>query len=399
MAERRTLTVAVDAAALADASALRGIGTYLRHILAGLAVQPGLRVLALASPDVALPPGVERLAVRRLVPARLPPAQPGDPGPPRVVTLALRYASTRLAPAEHDLLLPRDLSRAAAAGATVALIPGLPPPRRAPLPWVQTLHDVIPLARPDPLAARETARWQRLGPRIRRAAAVIAVSRFSAEEGIARLGLDPARVHVVPNGVDPAFCPDGPAVQVEVPYLLYVGSWGAHKGIAEAVAVADRLAAAGYPHRLVIAGPQDVRQRERIAACVAAAAHPERVEVAGWVADLPALYRGAAALVVTSRYEGFCLPAAEAMASGTPVVAFANSALPEVVGDGGILVPDGDVDAMVGALRRVLDEPAVRRRLVAAGLQQAARFDWAASAAAHAEILRAVAGRSRHLRG
>jgi alpha-1,3-rhamnosyl/mannosyltransferase len=387
-----TLTVAVDAAGLSDASELRGIGTYLRQILAGLAAQPDVRVLALAAPGAALPPGVERLAVRRLVPARLPAVPTGRAGPSRIATLALRYASTRLAPAEHDLALPRDLRRAAAAGAAVALAPGLPPPRRSPVPWVQTLHDVIPLARPDPLAARETARWRRLGPRIRDAAAVIAVSRHSADEGIALLGLDPARVHVVHNGVDPAFRPDGPAAPSEPPYVLYVGSWGAHKGIGEAIAVVDRLAAAGYPHRLVIAGPQDVRQRQRIAACVSAADHPERVEVAGWVPDLPALYRGAAALVVTSRHEGFCLPAVEAMASGTPVVAFANSALPEVVGDGGLLVPDGDVDAMVAALRPVLDDPATRRDLVAAGLRRAARFNWGASAAAHAEILRSVAG-------
>lgn len=389
-----TLTVAVDAGGLADASELRGIGTYLRHVLAGLAGHPDVSVVALAGPRVALPAGVRRLPVRRVVPARLPVAGPGKGGGGRrPATLALRYASTRWAPLEHDLLLPRDLARAARCGADVALIPGLPPPRRSPLPWVQTVHDVIPLSRPDPLAARETARWRRLGPRIRAAAAVIAVSRYSAGEAVAHLGLDPARVHVVPNGVDPAFRPEGPAAPADPPYVLYVGSWGAHKGIGEAVAVVDRLAAAGLPHRLVIAGPQDARQRERIAAHVAAAARPERVEVVGYVADLPALYRGAAALVVTSRCEGFCLPAAEAMACGTPVVAFDNSALPEVVGDGGVLVPDGDVDAMAGALRAVLEDPSARRDLAAAGIRRAARYRWEACVAAHAEILASVAGR------
>lgn len=382
-----TLTVAVDAMALSDASELRGIGTYLRHVLAGLAAQPGVRVLALASPGARLPPRVERMAVRRLVPARLAPVGPAGPGPSRLVTLGLRVASTRLAPAEHDLRLPADLARAARAGAEVALAPGLPPPRRSPVPWVQTVHDVIPLARPDPLTARETALWRRLGPRIRHAAAVIAVSRHSADAAIRHLGLDPARVHVVHNGVDPAFGPEGPAAPADPPYLLYVGSWGAHKGIPEAVACIDRLADLGYPHRLVIAGPQDVRQRERIGAVVARAAHPGRVEVPGWVEDLPALYRGAAALVVTSRHEGFCLPAAEAMASGTPVVAFANSALPEIVGEGGLLVPDGDVAAMVAAVRSVLDDPATRRDLVAAGLRRAAQFSWQACAAGHAAIL------------
>ncbi len=88
----------------------------------------------------------------------------------------------------------------------------------------------------------------------------------------------------------------------------------------------------------------------QIRAVVAASPRPDRVEVAGYVDDLAATYRRATALVMTSRCEGFGLPTLEAMACGTPVVSFSNSSLREVVGDGGVLVEDGDIAGMVDAL-------------------------------------------------
>src|SRR5207302_8685619 len=114
--------------------------------------------------------------------------------------------------------------------------------------------------------------------------------------------------------------------------------------------------------------------RARAQADVAASPRPDRVEVAGYVADLPALYRGAAALLMSSRCEGFGLPALEAMACGTPVVAFANSSLPEVVGDGGILVPDGDVRAFAAAVERLLADESRRAATIELGLSRAAMF-------------------------
>jgi glycosyltransferase involved in cell wall biosynthesis len=94
--------------------------------------------------------------------------------------------------------------------------------------------------------------------------------------------------------------------------------------------------------------------------------------------------------VVTSRHEGFGLPALEAMACATPVVAFDNTAIPEVVGDGGTLVSDGDVGALVGAVRAVIDDDEVRRSHVTRGLARAALFSWRRSAEAHAAVYRAA---------
>jgi glycosyltransferase involved in cell wall biosynthesis len=140
----------------------------------------------------------------------------------------------------------------------------------------------------------------------------------------------------------------------------------------------------------VIAGRQDEWMLGRVQRVLDRARRPDLVEVAGYVEDLPALYRGASALLVTSRHEGFGLPALEAMASGTPVVAFANSAVPEVVGDGGRLVPDGDVGALVRTAGAVLDDEMVRRSLVRRGLARATHFSWRRSAEAHAAVYRAA---------
>ena len=354
--------IVVDARRLGEGSAYRGIGTYLRNLLAALVEVEGVDVAALATPETSLPPGVRRVPMRR-------------------------RASGRLLTFEHELLLPRDLARS---GAAVAHSPALDPPRRSPVPWVQTVHDLIPFAFDDPELAIERRRWRRFGPRVLRAAAVVTPSQASADQAVAELGLDAERVHVIPHGVESQYRPDGKAARPDQPYALYVGAWGPHKGYAEAMEVAAALADAGYPQRLVIAGRQDEWMLGRIQQVLDRARRPDRVEVVNYVDDLAALYRGADVLIITSRHEGFGLPALEAMACGTPVVGFANTAIPEVVGDGGELVPDGDVAAVVRAVTAVLDDDALRQSLVQRGIARAGRFSWRRSAEAHADVYRAA---------
>ena len=257
-------------------------------------------------------------------------------------------------------------------------------PRRSPAPVVQTIHDLIPLIRPHEETAGEATRWRRRAPRIRNARTVVASSKASADDVVRLLGVDPQRVEVVYLGVSPQFTPAGPVLEDRRPYLLYVSAWGSHKGFAEAAAVMQRLAEAGYPHTLCIAGPQDEWMAARIAEATRGS---DRVEMAGWVDDLPGLYQRAGALVCTSRAEGFGLPVLEAMACGTPVAAFANTSIPEVVGDAGLLVPDGDVDAMAKAVRRILDEPALADELRAAGPERAKAFTWDSTARGYHDVL------------
>jgi glycosyltransferase involved in cell wall biosynthesis len=118
----------------------------------------------------------------------------------------------------------------------------------------------------------------------------------------------------------------------------------------------------------------------------------DQIELLGHVpADrIRSLYAGALALIVTSRYESFCLPMAEAMACGTPVIAFDNSALPEISGGAARLVPDGDVAEMIRSVRRLRGSRDEQDERATAGRERSRSFDWDASAATHAEVFRAI---------
>jgi alpha-1,3-rhamnosyl/mannosyltransferase len=115
-----------------------------------------------------------------------------------------------------------------------------------------------------------------------------------------------------------------------------------------------------------------------------------RVHLVGHVEDeqMPALYSAARALLFPSLYEGFGLPALEAMASGTPVIASNTTGLAETVGDAGLTIDPRSIEDMADAMERVLNDDALRERLVAAGLDRAAEFTWARAAAATAGVYR-----------
>ncbi|MEY2477439.1 MAG: hypothetical protein QOG87_2754 [Actinomycetota bacterium] len=356
--------ILVDGRPLSASSATRGLATYLRNIVGRLVVEPDLRFHGLVTDATALPDGVRSVPMRR------------------------RFTN-RLNFYEQSLLLPRDIDRS---GADLFFSPGTDPPRRSSVPWVQTLHDVIPIAYDHPKYRGERRRWKARGRRIRAATAVIAISEYTARDGVRLLGLERDRIHVAYNGVDSSFRPAERAPEPDPPYLLYVSEYGPHKGFAEAFCVIAALADAGLPHRLKMVGKMGPRAEMRVRSILDPTPHPERVDLLNHVSaeELRSLYQGASLLAMTSRYEGFGLPVLEAMASGTPVVSFDNSALPEVVGSAGILVHDGDVAAFAEACRSVLASPGRREALAGAGLEWAARFTWDASAAAHAEVFRSV---------
>jgi glycosyltransferase involved in cell wall biosynthesis len=365
-------TVLVDAWHLGGHSANRGIGTYLRGILPILGGTPGLDLVGLAEDETVLPDGVRFRRIRR-------------------------WAPGRFAQREHELRLPIDLARAArAADADVVFSPADDPPARCRRPWVQMLHDLIPLVVDDPAMAGPAQRWKRIGPRLRDADAVCTNSRCSADDAVRLLGVDPDRIHVIPLGVDPRYRPADQDAQPREgpPTILYVGEYGPHKGFAEAFAVAAAVAEAGLPHRLAMVGYLAPWYEPTVRGLLAASPRPDRVDLLGYVDDIVATYQQADALIVTSRYEGFCLPVLEAMACGTPVVAFANSALPEVVADAGILVERRDVDAFAEALVGLLRDPSAQRAAVTRGLAHARSFTWERCASAHAKVLTSVA-RSR----
>lgn len=263
---------------------------------------------------------------------------------------------------------------------------------RCRVPQVTVVHDLIPLAFPRDYP-RQQFYFRRLVPAmLRESRAVIAVSEATRREVIASYGLSPDRVRAIPNGYDPAeFAPAGPATDDGGgPYVLYVGNLLPHKNLPRLVEAVAR-AARQSPVRLVIAGsgtPGRFAELGRLAERAGS-----RLELMPYVSQqaLPALYRGARLVAMPSLAEGFGLPALEAMACGTPVVVGKTAAMPEVVGDAGLLVDPEDTGAIANAILRLLTQDPLRKELIARGLARATEFSWERTARQVLTVLDEVA--------
>jgi len=321
-----------------------GDETYALNLLrelGPLASAAGIRLVAVTRHPELVPPGVEPVEL----PARRQEARMAW-SLPRV----LRRLGARLAHTQHAL------------------------PLRAPCPCVVTVHDVSFAREPGFMDWKDRTIFRLVVPRaVRRAVRVLVVSGRTKRDLVALYEVDPDRIVVTPNGVDPVFTP-GPGTH---DYVLSVGAIQRRKNQLAALAAAKE---AGLP--LVVAGPE--KDRTLAAELGAAGAQLE-----GYVETerLVELYRGAACLVQSSSYEGFGLPVVEAMASGTPVVAVREPALLEVAGDAAVVVDEAD---LAGGIRTALAE---RDRLVAAGLERVQAFSWHETAvrtlAVYREILEA----------
>jgi glycosyltransferase involved in cell wall biosynthesis len=258
-------------------------------------------------------------------------------------------------------------------------------------PSVVTVHDLgfrrFPRAHPPAALA-----YLELSTRLaaRRATRLIAVSRTTADALTAWYGVDPARIRVVYEGVEPRFRPP-PASAVaalrarlgleQQPYLLALGTIQPRKNLLGLLrAFRLLLARTGQDCLLLLAGRVGWGGGARpLQAEIERLDLGRQVRLIGYLPDqdLPALYGGALAYVQPSFYEGFGLTALEALACGAPVVAADNAALPEVVGEAGLLVDPADPAAIAAALERLLTDAGLRQALAQAGPPRAARFSWA----------------------
>jgi alpha-1,3-rhamnosyl/mannosyltransferase len=156
---------------------------------------------------------------------------------------------------------------------------------------------------------------------------------------------------------------------------LFVGTLQARKNLGALVRAFERLAPDAPDVQLVLAGGYSANGAE-ILREVEQSPQKGRIAITGRVPDddLPALYAGAAVLVLPSKQEGFGLPMIEAMACGTPVVANNASSLPEVAGDAALLVDADDAVGFAAALKRALEDANLKSDLLAKGFRRAAQF-------------------------
>ena len=179
---------------------------------------------------------------------------------------------------------------------------------------------------------------------------------------------------------------------VRQPYVLSMSSTRLHKDLPTLLKAFTRLALVHPDLRLLLVGDDESGYLTAHLPTETPVAIRERVSFTGRVSDgqLRTLYTGAAIFAYPSLYEGFGLPPLEAMALGAPVVTVEAASLPQVVGKAALLVPPGDPVALAAAIERVLTEPILRDRLIAAGHARAAEFTWAATAEATVNVYREV---------
>jgi glycosyltransferase involved in cell wall biosynthesis len=274
------------------------------------------------------------------------------------------------------------------------------------LPVLTTIHH--PISRDRRIEVAAARGWRRIGARrwygfvrmqarvARRSEHILTVSRRSADDIVADFGVPAERMRVVPVGVDVGVFRPEPAARVPGRIVAVASADVPSKGVGVLVAALARLPRDVAPE-LVVVGTAT----ERTLAAVGRAGLSDRVRFVSGLpeADLATLLATAQVFTVPSLYEGFSLPAIEAMACGTPVVASNVGALPDLIGRNGrcgALVPAGDDAALAAALAELLDSPdrcellgdSARRRAVDG-------YSWASVAAATAGVYEEVVAARR----
>jgi len=257
-------------------------------------------------------------------------------------------------------------------------------------PGVVTIHDLQPFAHPRNFSYLKNGYLRATVPRaLRRAVVVVTLTEHTRNDVVDRMSVPPERIHVVPPGITRESVERDPAEEARVrelyqlagrPFFIYPTITYPHKNHITLVRAFARLAATDPEPLLVLpAGPagaeaalqaeiDELRVRNRIRRL---GRIPRR--------DLDALIDAATALAFPSTYEGFGIPVLEAMSRRCPVIASTATALPEVVGDAGLLVDPDDTEGWTAAMRSLLDDPTARAALAERGYARAGEFSWARS--------------------
>lgn len=355
--------------------AWKGVGTYSRNLLRQFAQAPGLEMVCFCNQETA---------------DMLPEADN--------ITLVML---------NEDVFSSRSLGKIGQAvkkaGVDLFHSPYIVAPSGLDCPLLVTAHDIIPLLFPksiDSIRLRRTYK-SLLADAIGKADHIVTVSTVSLSYLLAHFNLPLAKVSVILDGVGPEFHPRDESEVDAVcekygigrPNILWLGEYLAHKNVTVLVKAFSALSTRIRSHyTLVLAGEKagDWRQVKKEAE---RAGVGKLVRFTGFIdgEDLPALYSAGDLFVFPSLYEGFGLPPLEAMACGTPLVCSNSSSLPEVVGDGGLLVAPRSA-SLAAAITEVLTNDSLRERLKRRGLKRAAMFSWETAAANTLDLYRELVG-------
>ena len=362
--------IGIDVRALDTASGRRGVGSYIRGLICGLAH--------------ALRGGQDEVLLFR---HRWAGKDPGLPGAFTAVSLTRPRRAITL---WDQIAWPPLLARRRV-GVFHSPFYAVPRFRPAACRVVQTIHDLTPLKLPGTVSKRNARLFAANFNLARGADRIIVPSKATKADVVALLKIPEDRIAVVPQGCDitPVDLTRADeevgrvmeGLRLKERYLLHTGGHDVVKNLPRLLDAFASLVGQGRDLSLVIAGEHGP-DTSAVIGRAAMLGLLERVSLPGYVSrqDLVALYRGAAALVYPSYTEGFGLPVLEAMACGTPVVAARAGALPEVGGDACLYADPADAGSIAAAVVRILDEPETAAALSRGGRARAARFTWSETA-------------------
>jgi len=370
------MRIAIDARALLPETT--GIGTYTRFMAEALA-------------------GCGDVSVGMFSPRRLPDGRGQGPWTVHEDShpFGMLWAQTTLSSRARGWGADAILS-ALTIGPTIAADP----------PFVSVVHDLTAWTHPRWHAPRTVVGFVPLWERtVERASRFVCVSETTAKDLVEQFPETRGRIRVAPNGIDPVFSPAAPTARADLertrrqhangePFILYLGTLEPRKNVETLVLACERLWSKRRSRPdLVLAGGVGWKSAGLLRR-IARSAYRDKIHVVGYASREMALdlYRAAEVFAYPSLAEGFGLPPLEAMACGAPVVVSTADALVEVCGDAALYAPPRDTAELARQIETVLEDPAIRQRLRAAGPVRAARFTWDRAARVTLAALKEAAG-------
>lgn len=266
-------------------------------------------------------------------------------------------------------------------------------------PAAVTIHDLAFMRYPSQVTAKRYHYLKRMiGNAARRSEAVIVPSRATGRDVTELMGVNPDKITVIPLGVGPEFRPASPdeisrvrqRYGLSTQYVLALGTIEPRKNLPRLITAMSHLQAE-IEEDLVVAGPTGWLTDE-VEQAIARSGLGGRIKRPGYIedGDLVPLYSGATVVAMPSLYEGFGLPVLEAMATGAAVVTSNVSSLPEVAGEGAVLVDPLSVESIAAGIRSLVEDTAMRAKLTECAMERARQFTWSRTARETMAVYRSI---------